>query len=80
VCTIIKLTNRLEVRGLTTAASIWVAAGIGTAVALKMYYLAVCTAVLAVVLLRGLRLAEEYLEPGAKPPETERTETKRKAK
>lgn len=59
--TIIKLTKQMEIKGLTTASSIWLTAAVGTAVGLKMYMLAVCAVVLSLIVLRGLRTIEGYI-------------------
>ena len=48
-----------EVRGLTTAASIWVTASLGMAVGFGYYGVAVFTAVLVVVVLVALKPIEE---------------------
>ena len=48
-----------EVRGLTTAASIWVPASLGMAVGFGYYSVAVFTAVLVVVVLVALKPIEE---------------------
>ena len=48
-----------EVRGLTTAASIWVTASLGMAVGFGYYSVAVFTAVLVVVVLVALKPIEE---------------------
>lgn len=49
------------VRGLTTAASIWVTASIGMAVGFGYYKVAIITTVLVVVVLTALRPLEERL-------------------
>ena len=50
------MTGREErVRGLTTAASIWLTAAIGIAVGLERYVLALGATLLALFILRGLR-------------------------
>ncbi len=53
--TILKLDDRKHVMGLTTAASIWLAAAIGTSVGLGALPLAVAATVMAVVVLLFLR-------------------------
>lgn len=53
--------QRETVRGLTTAASIWVVAAIGAAVGAGLYLVAVATAVLALLILAGLRPLENRL-------------------
>lgn len=50
--------REFQVRGLTTAAGIWVASGIGAAVGAKLYLPAVFVAFLAVLILFGLRRVE----------------------
>ena len=50
--------QREEVRGLTTAASIWVVAAIGAAAGAGLFVIAVITAVLALLVLAGLRPVE----------------------
>jgi putative Mg2+ transporter-C (MgtC) family protein len=52
---------RGEVRGLTTAAGIWVAAGIGMAVGLNFYYLAIFSAILTILIFWLIRELEEKL-------------------
>lgn len=54
--------ERGTVRGLTTAASIWVVAGIGMAAARKLWLLAIIATVGVVVVLRGFDLLEKALE------------------
>jgi putative Mg2+ transporter-C (MgtC) family protein len=49
--TILKLRDRLEVVGLTTASSIWLAAAVGTAAGLAMYTFAVAAVVLSLIVL-----------------------------
>jgi len=53
--------TKMEVRGLTTAAGIWVSAAIGMAVGLKFYALAVFTTVLSVLILWFVRSLEEKI-------------------
>jgi putative Mg2+ transporter-C (MgtC) family protein len=48
-----------EVRGLTTAASIWVAASLGMAVGFGYYFVAVFTTVVVIVVLVALKPMEE---------------------
>ena len=61
--TILKLSNRREIRGLTTAASIWLAAGLGTAAGLAHYSLAAAAAIISLFVLAALRRFErEILE------------------
>ncbi len=52
------------VEGLTTAAGLWVVAGIGLAVGIKLYLLAVFVSILAIVILAGLRpIEEKFIKP-----------------
>jgi putative Mg2+ transporter-C (MgtC) family protein len=48
-----------HVEGLTTAAGLWVAAAIGVAVGVKLYFPAIFVTFLAIGILAGLRLMEE---------------------
>lgn len=48
-----------RVEGLTTAAGLWVAAGIGAAVGVKLYLPAIFVSILVLVVLSGLRRIEE---------------------
>ena len=50
------------VRGLTTAASIWVVSAIGLAVGAGYYTAAVATTLLAVVIIQILHIAEKYIK------------------
>ncbi|MEO5616173.1 MAG: MgtC/SapB family protein [Candidatus Eisenbacteria bacterium] len=52
------------VHGLTTAASIWIVAAIGTAVGVHAYGLAVIGTVLALIVLEGFRWVERFMSPG----------------
>jgi putative Mg2+ transporter-C (MgtC) family protein len=52
--TILKLTDRLEIMGLTTASSIWLAAAVGTACGVHLFALAWAAGVLAVLILAVL--------------------------
>jgi putative Mg2+ transporter-C (MgtC) family protein len=58
--------RQTHVEGLTTAAGLWLVAAIGTAVGVKLYALAIFVALLAVIILSGLRLVEEKIF-GKKP-------------
>jgi putative Mg2+ transporter-C (MgtC) family protein len=66
--TILKLNSQQEVKGLTTASSIWMAAGIGTAVGLGLYLIAVLGALLSITVLALGWLLEKQIEtkPDAK--------------
>lgn len=59
--TIIKLTDRMEVRGLTTASSIWLAAAVGTACGGKFYVLAVFGTAMVMVVLIFFRWVEHWI-------------------
>jgi putative Mg2+ transporter-C (MgtC) family protein len=75
--TILKLSDRLEVIGLTTASSIWLAAAVGTSAGLAMYTLAIAAMVLSLVVLAILlplerrflerRLGQDQLEEEGTP-------------
>lgn len=56
------------VRGLTTAASIWVVAAVGVAVGVHAYALAVTGSVLGLIVLEGLRWLERSLPSRMEPP------------
>ena len=58
------LRTKESIMGLTTAASIWVVAGIGAAAGLEAYWLAVAGAVLALIVLRVYVLIDRWLSPG----------------
>lgn len=51
--------RRDRVEGLTTAAALWVVAAIGTAIGVKLYFLAFFVTFLTVLILAGLRIFEE---------------------
>lgn len=59
---VLKLTDQAQVRGLTTASSIWLAAAVGTAAGIGLYMLAVCAAIVGVLTLTVLGQAEAYME------------------
>jgi putative Mg2+ transporter-C (MgtC) family protein len=60
--TILKLTERVEVKGLTTASSIWLAAAVGTAAGMHLYLLAVSGSFLSVAILAVLGRLEKWFE------------------
>lgn len=60
--TILKRVEKDRVHGLTTAATIWVAAAVGVASGLKLYPLAASTVVLALIVLEVLRALERGLD------------------
>lgn len=57
--TILKLSDQVEVKGLTTASSIWLTAAVGTAAGLAMFSLAISTTIVALVVLAILRPLEK---------------------
>jgi putative Mg2+ transporter-C (MgtC) family protein len=57
--TILKLSDQVEIKGITTASSIWLAAALGTASGLRLYLLALVGAVLSLLVLIGLRPVEK---------------------
>ncbi|NIT03800.1 hypothetical protein GTO10_02610 [Candidatus Saccharibacteria bacterium] len=57
------ISTRGEVRGVTTAASLWITAAIGMAAGLGEYALAVFTTVAALVVLWGFWLLEKPISP-----------------
>jgi putative Mg2+ transporter-C (MgtC) family protein len=61
--TILKLTEHLEVQGLTTASSIWTAAAIGAACGIHQPMLAASGTILALIILWGFRLIEKRVSP-----------------
>lgn len=54
-----------QVRGLTTAANLWLAAGVGMGVGVGYYFGAACAVVVALVALAGLRPLERRVFPGS---------------
>ncbi len=54
--------DRGGIHGLTTAATIWLVASIGMACGARLYYLAVITTVLALVVLIGLGHVDKYFD------------------
>lgn len=76
--TILKLTHKAEVRGLTTAAGIWVTAGIGVASALGEFWIAIIATGIAWFALWPLRIAEEAIFPDDKNEQNRKS--KRSAK
>ncbi len=53
--------ERFAIRGLTTAASIWVTASIGIMVGLGFYFPAILTTILTLIVLRGFGWCEQQL-------------------
>ena len=60
--TILKLDQKQEIKGLTTASSIWLAAALGTIAGLAEYALAVAAAVISLFVLGVLGPVEEFFE------------------
>jgi putative Mg2+ transporter-C (MgtC) family protein len=59
--TILKLTDRLQVQGLTTASSIWLAAAIGIAAGAQVYLLAIVGTGLSIIILTlGWQLEKQW--------------------
>lgn len=59
--TILKLSDQVEIKGITTASSIWLAAALGTASGMRLYPLALGGAVLSLIVLVVLRPVEKRL-------------------
>jgi putative Mg2+ transporter-C (MgtC) family protein len=58
------ITQGVNVRGLTTAATLWIAAAIGMAVGIGFYFAAALTTVLIIVVLLGVRVARvRWMQP-----------------
>ena len=55
--------DRGGVHGLTTAAIIWLVASIGMACGAGLYYLAIISTVLAIVVLTGMTQIEKFIRP-----------------
>jgi putative Mg2+ transporter-C (MgtC) family protein len=53
--TILKLSDRLEIKGLTTASSIWLTAALGTVVGLGQYSIAIAATAIGLLILAVLR-------------------------
>jgi putative Mg2+ transporter-C (MgtC) family protein len=60
--TILKLSDKMEIKGLTTAASIWLAAALGTAAGLAEYALAISATLVSLFVLAVLGPAEQWIE------------------
>jgi putative Mg2+ transporter-C (MgtC) family protein len=60
--TILKLGDRQEIKGLTTASSIWLAAALGVVAGLGEYALAVAAALVSLFILAVLQPVEKFLE------------------
>ena len=60
--TILKLSDRIEIKGLTTASSIWLAAAIGTSAGLGYYTLAIAGTIISLLVLALPRPFDKRLE------------------
>src|SRR3954464_3957688 len=60
--TILKLGEKMEIKGLTTASSIWLAAALGIAAGLAEYSLALASAAISLFVLGVLGPVEKFLE------------------
>jgi putative Mg2+ transporter-C (MgtC) family protein len=60
--TILKLTGQQEIRGLTTAASLWLTAAVGMAVGVGHLWLPVVAVLLALLILAGLGFIERRMK------------------
>ncbi len=60
--TILKLSDKMEVKGLTTASAIWLAAAVGTAAGLGEYGVAIATTVITMIILALFRPIEKYFD------------------
>lgn len=61
--TILKLTDKAEVRGLTTAAGIWLTAAVGVTCGLGEFWLALAATAIAWIALKPLKIAEQKMFP-----------------
>jgi putative Mg2+ transporter-C (MgtC) family protein len=64
--TILKLSGRLEIKGLTTAASVWLTAALGMVAGLGQYELACAAAMVSFIVLGILRPVEKAVERRAR--------------
>jgi putative Mg2+ transporter-C (MgtC) family protein len=60
--TILKLSDQLEVKGLTTASAIWLAAAVGTAAGLAEYSTAIVATLITLIILAVLRPMEKRFD------------------
>jgi putative Mg2+ transporter-C (MgtC) family protein len=74
--TILKLDQRQEIKGLTTASSIWLAAALGSAAGMAQYALATASALVSLFVLGVLGPVEKYLERRQKLHHIRASETK----
>jgi putative Mg2+ transporter-C (MgtC) family protein len=63
--TILKLSDRLEIKGLTTAGSIWLTAALGTVVGLGRYSIAIAGTLIGLAILAVLRPLDKHMPQGA---------------
>jgi putative Mg2+ transporter-C (MgtC) family protein len=73
--TILKLDQKQQIKGLTTASSIWLSAALGTAAGLAEYALAVAAAIVSLFVLGVLGPIEKALEHHQETQRKERDET-----
>lgn len=60
--TILKLSDQLEIKGLTTASAIWLTAAVGTAAGLAEFSVAIVATLLSLIILAVLRPLEKRFE------------------
>lgn len=70
--TILKLSDKMEIKGLTTASSIWLAAALGVAAGLAEYALAVASAAISLFVLGVLGPVEKFFEHRNKSQQKDR--------
>jgi putative Mg2+ transporter-C (MgtC) family protein len=75
--TILKLDQKQEIKGLTTASSIWLAAALGTTAGLAEYALATAAAIISLFVLGVLGPIEKYFERRQAQHRRERDKTDR---
>ncbi len=61
--TILKLSDQLEIKGLTTASAIWLSAAVGTAAGLAEYTIGIAATLISLAVLALIRPLEKRLEP-----------------
>ena len=69
--TILKAKDEHQIRGLTTAASVWMTTGLGVAVALGMLGPALLGVALGWIVLRLMHCVEDWARPPDQPPGSE---------
>jgi putative Mg2+ transporter-C (MgtC) family protein len=75
--TILKLDKKQEIKGLTTASSIWLAAALGTTAGMAEYGLAIAAALMSLFILAGLGPMETFFERRQAMNRQDRDETDR---